>query len=433
MEQRVLRTVTLRLVPYLVLLYVIAYIDRSNVGFAKLTLQKELNLSAAVFTAGQMFFFIAYALFEVPSNLFLDRFGARRWFARIMITWGVVTVLTMFVASTWQFYLARFALGLAEAGFYPGLLYLFTKWFPQHYRGRVVGWLMLGQPLAFIVGNPFMGWLDDLHGTFGLAGWQLIFLFTGLPAVLLGLITLRVVPDGPEKASWLSTDEKHWIADTLAAENATLERQAHSPLRALGDRRVLALALYFLCFPIGVYGLSFWLPTIIKGFGKISSFNAGLITDIPYLLVAVGLIVVPRLADRTGRPYRYMWTMSALGAVGLAASVLIGNHVLQVLMICLAAFGMYSAQPVMWSLPSRFLHGATAAAGIAMVNSIGNLGGGFGPMGIGVIVDATGSAVTGLWFLVGAMVLATVGTFGIRRLVEGSRRAAPTEQAVPTG
>jgi MFS family permease len=433
MEQRVLRTVTLRLVPFLVLLYVIAYIDRSNVGFAKLTLQKELNLSAAVFTAGQMFFFIAYALFEVPSNLFLDRFGARRWFARIMITWGVVTVLTMFVASTWQFYLARFALGLAEAGFYPGLVYLFTKWFPQHYRGRVVGWLMLGQPLAFIVGNPFMGWLDDLHGTFGLAGWQLIFLFTGLPAVLLGLVTLRVVPDGPEKASWLSSDQKQWIADTLAAENATLERQAHNPLRALGDRRVLALALYFLCFPIGVYGLSFWLPTIVKGFGKISSFNAGLITDIPYLFVAVGLIVVPRLADRTGRPYRYMWTMSALGAVGLAASVLIGNHVLQVLMICLAAFGMYSAQPVMWSLPSRFLHGATAAAGIAMVNSIGNLGGGFGPMGIGVIVDATGSAVTGLWFLVGAMVLATVGTFGIRRLVEGSRGAAQAEQAVPAG
>ncbi|MFI8998656.1 MFS transporter [Streptomyces sp. NPDC053542] len=430
MEKQAMKAVTWRLMPFLVLLYLVAYVDRSNVGFAKLTLQHELGLSNAAFTLGQVAFFVAYAVFEIPSNIYLERFGARRWFTRIMLSWGLVTVLTAAVGTTWQFYLARFLLGLAEAGFYPGVLYFLTKWYPYRYRARMVGWFMMSQPLAFILGNPYMGALGGLQGTFGLDGWQWIFIATGAPAVVLAFVTLRLLPDGPEGVRWLSTEERGWLAAELAAEAAAVGTAHGSPLRALRDRRVVALALYFLCFPLGCYGLSFWLPTIVDGFGGLSTTATGFITAVPYVFVALGLYVVPRLADRSGARYPWLAGCAALGAAGLAGSALTGNHVVQVALMSLAAVGLYAAQPVLWTLPSRFLTGVQAASGIAMINAVGNLGGGFGPMGIGVITDRTGSAVTGLWFLVAAMAVATVATFGIRRLVEGGvssaeRRPAP--------
>lgn len=425
METKVMKAVTWRLMPFLVLLYLVAYVDRSNVGFAKLTLQDELGLSNAAFTFGQVAFFVAYAVFEVPSNVYLERFGARRWFTRIMVTWGLVTVLTMLVANSWQFYLARFLLGAAEAGFYPGVLYYLTKWYPYRYRARVVGWFMMAQPLAFIVGNPFMGWLDGLDGTFGLEGWQWIFLATGAPAVLLGVVTLCWLPDGPGGVRWLKPEARTWLTGELDREAEALGRDHGSPLQALRDKRVLWMSLFFLCFPLGAYGLSFWLPTIVDGFGGLSSTATGFVTAIPYLFVAAGLWAVPKLADRSGSRYPWIAGMSALGAVGLAASALVDNHVLQIALMSVAALGIYSAQPVMWSLPSRFLSGVQAASGIAMINAVGNLGGGFGPMGIGAIVDRTGSTMSGLWFLVAAMVVAAVGTLGIRRVVE---RGRPPEQ-----
>ncbi|MFE6150444.1 MFS transporter [Streptomyces sp. NPDC057889] len=218
MESTVMKAVTRRLMPFLVLLYLVAYMDRSNVGFAKLTLQDQLGLSNAAFTFGQVAFFIAYAIFEVPSNIYLDRFGARRWFTRIMLSWGVVTVLTSLVSNDWQFYAARFLLGVAEAGFYPGVLYYLTKWYPYRYRARMTGWFMMSAPLAFIIGNPVMGALDDLDGTFGLEGWQWIFIATGVPAIVLGFVTLRFLPDGPEGVRWLAAEERSWIAGELSAE-----------------------------------------------------------------------------------------------------------------------------------------------------------------------------------------------------------------------
>ncbi|MFF1737001.1 MFS transporter [Streptomyces sp. NPDC058247] len=432
MESTVMKAVTWRLMPFLVLLYLVAYIDRSNVGFAKLTLQDQLGLSNAAFTFGQVAFFIAYAIFEVPSNIYLDRFGARRWFTRIMLSWGVVTALTALVTTDWQFYAARFLLGVAEAGFYPGVLYYLTKWYPYRYRARMTGWFMMSAPLAFIIGNPVMGALDDLDGTFGLEGWQWIFIATGLPAIVLGFVTLRLLPDGPEGVRWLAADERAWIAGELAAEADALGERGHSsPLRALRDRRVVLLPLFYLCFPLGAYGLSFWLPTIVDGFGGLSTTATGFITAIPYVFVAIGLYVVPKLADRSGTRYPWIAGTAALGALGLAASALTGNHVLQMAFISLAAMCIFAGQPVLWSLPSRFLTGIQAASGIAVINAVGNLGGGFGPMGIGVVVDRTGSAVGGLWFLVAAMVIAALATPGIRRLVEGGPVVAHAPDAMP--
>ncbi|MFF1688325.1 MULTISPECIES: MFS transporter [unclassified Streptomyces] len=432
MESTVMKAVTWRLMPFLVLLYLVAYIDRSNVGFAKLTLQDQLGLSNAAFTFGQVAFFIAYAIFEVPSNIYLDRFGARRWFTRIMLSWGVVTALTALVTTDWQFYAARFLLGVAEAGFYPGVLYYLTKWYPYRYRARMTGWFMMSAPLAFIIGNPVMGALDDLDGTFGLEGWQWIFIATGLPAIVLGFVTLRLLPDGPEGVHWLAADERAWIAGELAAEADALGERGHSsPLRALRDRRVVLLSLFYLCFPLGAYGLSFWLPTIVDGFGGLSTTATGFITAIPYVFVAIGLYVVPKLADRSGTRYPWIAGTAALGALSLAASALTGNHVLQMAFISLAAMCIFAGQPVLWSLPSRFLTGIQAASGIAVINAVGNLGGGFGPMGIGVVVDRTGSAVGGLWFLVAAMVIAALATPGIRRLVEGGPVVAHAPDAMP--
>lgn len=422
MERRVMGAVTWRLMPFLVLLYLVAYVDRSNVGFAKLTLQDELGLSSAAFTLGQVAFFVAYAVFEVPGNLFLERYGARRWFTRIMITWGLVTALTALVTTDWQFYAARFLLGAAEAGFYPGVLYFLTKWYPYRYRARMTGWFMMSQPLAFVLGNPVLGTLDDLDGTLGLAGWQWIFVATGVPAVLLGFVTLAVLPDGPAPVRWLDDAQKAWIAGELAAEADALggddTTKEAGALRSLRDRRVVLMSLFYLCFPLGAYGLSFWLPTIVDSFGGLSSTATGFVTAVPYVFVAAGLYVIPKLADRTGSRYPWIAGTAAVGALGLAATALVDDHVVQIALMSLAAVGIYAGQPVLWSLPSRFLTGVQAASGIAMINAVGNLGGGFGPMGIGVVVDRTGSAVTGLWFLVAAMAVAAVATYGIKRLVE---------------
>ncbi|MFL4952996.1 MFS transporter [Streptomyces sp. MMS24-I31] len=411
-----MRAVTWRLMPFLVLLYLVAYIDRSNVGFAKLTLQGHLGLSNAAFTLGQVAFFIAYACCEIPSNILLEKFGARRWFTRIMIGWGGVTMLTALVSNSWQFYLARLLLGVAEAGFYPGVLYYLTKWYPYRHRARIVGYFMMAQPLAFLIGNPVMGALDGLD-TFGLSGWQWIFIGTGIPALLLGFVTIRCLPDGPDRVRWLDEEQRGWIASELATEDA--RNTSHpSPLRALRDRRVVCLALFFLCFPLGAYGLSFWLPTIVSDFGGLTGTQIGLVTAIPYLFVALGLYVVPKVADRRGDRYPWIAGTAALGALGLAASTVFTDPVLRMAAISLAALGIYAGQPVLWSLPSRFLTGVEAASGIALINAVGNLGGGFGPLGIGAIADRTGSPVTGLWFLVAAMAVAAATTYGVKRVLE---------------
>ncbi|WP_242582310.1 MFS transporter [Amycolatopsis sp. 195334CR] len=412
-----IRKITLRLLPLLAVLYVIAYIDRSNVGFAKLTLQAELGLSATVFTLGQVFFFVAYALLEVPSNLALHRFGAHRWIARIMLTWGLVTLATALVTETWQFYLARFLLGAAEAGFFPGVLYYLTRWFPSAHRGTAIGLFMLAGPVSFIIGNPLMGGLNDLHGVWGLDGWQWIFLATGVPAVLAAPLVLWLLPREPDTAAWLTPAERGWVRTRLDEEAAVAGSQPHNPWAVLKDRRVVSLAVFFLCFPLATYGLAFWLPTIVDGFGDLSGFSVGLLSAVPYLCVMAGLVVVPKLAKTRGTPFGWLALMLGLSAGGFTLAAVSGSPWLQMIGICVASVGGYAAQPVMWGIVPKFLSGAAAAAGIGAINGIGNLGGGFGPMGIAAVVDATGSALTGLIFLIAVSVLGIMGTFVLRRVL----------------
>jgi len=413
-EQRIMSLLVRRLIPFLALIYVVAYIDRSVVGFAKLHMNAAVGISDASYGLGAGLFFIGYFLCEVPSNLALERFGARIWFARILFTWGVITMLMSLVSGPTSFYVLRFLLGAAEAGLYPGILYFLTKWFPMRHRARIIGLLVLAQPLAGILTGPVAGFVLSTHGVFGLSNWQTLFVLSGLPAVLLCVPTLRVLPESPANAKWLAASDRAWIERELAADSASYGLQSHgNPLAALKDKRVLLLALLFLPFPLSIYGLSLWLPTIIKAFG-VTDAVTGLLSAVPYLFAVVGLCVVPRHSDRKRERYWHIVVVSAFAALTMALSAWTHTPALQFLFICLTAFSLYSIQAVVWALPGQFLSGARAAVGIATINSLANLGGYVGPYGIGLIKDATGSLASGLYFLSATLLFAVVITFVVR-------------------
>ncbi|MBB3016248.1 MFS transporter [Cupriavidus alkaliphilus] len=407
-ETRIIGMLVRRLIPFLALIYVVAYIDRSVVGFAKLHMNAAIGISDAAYGLGAGLFFIGYFLCEVPSNLALERFGARRWFARILFTWGVITMAMAFTQGAHSFYVLRFLLGAAEAGLYPGILYFLTKWFPMRHRARIIGLLVLAQPIALIITGPIAGLVLSTQGLFGMSNWQTLFVLSGLPAVLLCLPTLRILPESPASAAWLAPADRAWIERELAADQAAYALKPHgNPLQALKDKRVLLLSLLFLPFPLSIYGLSLWLPTIIKQFG-VTDAMTGLLSAVPYLFAVVGLYLVPRHSDRKGERYGHIVVVSGMAAITMALSAWVQSPVLQFLFICLTAFSIYSIQAVVWALPGEFLTGASAAVGIATINSLANLGGYFGPYGIGVIKDATGSLAAGLYFLA-AMLLFAVG------------------------
>ncbi|NSX04411.1 MFS transporter [Cupriavidus gilardii] len=409
---------TRKLIPFLALIYVVAYIDRSVVGFAKLHMNAAVGISDAAYGLGAGLFFIGYFLCEVPSNLALERFGARRWFARILLTWGLITMAMALIHNAATFYVLRFLLGAAEAGLYPGILYFLTKWFPMRHRARIIGLLVLAQPIALIITGPIAGWVLSTPGLFGLSNWQTLFVVSGLPAVLLCLPTLRLVPESPADARWLSARDRAWIERELAADQKTFALESHgNPLKALKDKRVLLLSLLFLPFPLSIYGLSLWLPTIIKQFG-VTDANTGLLSTVPYLFAVVGLYLVPRHSDRKGERYWHIVVVSGVAALTLAASAWVQTPALQFLFICLTAFSIYSIQAVVWALPGQFLTGASAAVGIATINSLANLGGYLGPYGIGLIKDATGSLAAGLYFLAAMLVFAVIMTFVVRAALE---------------
>ncbi|MGO4153785.1 MFS transporter [Cupriavidus sp. YAF13] len=422
-ENRIISMLTRKLIPFLALIYVVAYIDRSVVGFAKLHMNAAVGISDASYGLGAGLFFIGYFLCEVPSNLALERFGARRWFARILFTWGVITMAMALINSASTFYVLRFLLGAAEAGLYPGILYFLTKWFPMRHRARIIGLLVLAQPIALIVTGPIAGWVLSTSGLFGLTNWQTLFVLSGLPAVLLCLPTLRILPESPSQARWLAPADRAWIERELAADQSTFALKAHgNPLGALKDKRVLLLALLFLPFPLSIYGLSLWLPTIIKQFG-VTDATTGLLSAVPYLFAVVGLYLVPRHSDRKGERYWHIIVVSAMGAITMAASAWVQTPALQFLFICLTAFSIYSIQAVVWALPGQFLTGASAAVGIATINSLANLGGYLGPYGIGLIKDATGKLASGLYFLAAMLVFAVIMTFVVRSALETPARS----------
>ncbi|MBB3257400.1 sugar phosphate permease [Paraburkholderia bannensis] len=413
-EKHIVGHIARRLVPFLALIYVVAYIDRTVVGFAKLHMNAAVGLSDAAYGLGAGLFFVGYFLCEVPSNLALARFGARVWFARILFTWGAITMAMAFVSGPKSFYLLRFLLGAAEAGLYPGILFFLTQWFPLRHRARVIGLLVLAQPIAGIVTGPIAGALLETHGFLGLSNWQALFVVSGLPAVLLCLPTLRLLPESPAHARWLKPEARRWIERELTSDRRSYALDAHrNPFSALKDRRVLLLALLFLPFPLCIYGLSLWLPTIIKAFG-VSDSTAGLLSAVPYLFAVAGLLIVPRHSDKHRERYGHIVVVSVLAALTMAASAWVHAPVLQLLFISLTAFSLYSIQAVVWALPGEFLTGTSAAVGIATINSLANLGGYLGPYGIGLIKDATGSLAAGLYFLAATLVVAVLATFAVR-------------------
>jgi MFS transporter, ACS family, tartrate transporter len=404
-EQALLRKVAFRLLPVLTLAYVFNYLDRTSVSFAALTMNKAIGLSASQFGYGAGIFFIGYCIFELPSSLILYKVGARRWIARIMITWGVASAATAFVTGPDSFYLARFLLGVAEAGFFPGVTYFLSSWFPAQYRARIFAWFLLAIPVSSVIGGPICGLLLGLDGLFGLAGWQVLFIVLGLPSSLLGVAVLRLLSDRPQEAAWLAPAERESLGQILAAEPR--ERAKSAVLSAIRDVRVLILALIQFGFTAGSYGLGIWLPQIIKEFG-FSNTMVGLISAIPYFFAAAGMIVWAWWVDRTGKKIFNLTVACLLSVIGMVLLVGSGSFQISMAGATVALIGVTSARVIFWTIPPRFLIGAGAAGGMAFINSIGLLGGFVGPSMMGLLKDVTGSFFAGSVAMAGVLVVAAI-------------------------
>jgi ACS family tartrate transporter-like MFS transporter len=415
LERRVLRKITLRIVPFVMLLYFIAFIDRVNIGFAALTMNKDLGFSPTVFGFGAGIFFLGYFLFEVPSNLVLDKVGARIWIARVMITWGLISGAMAFVQGSTSFYALRFLLGAAEAGFFPGIILYLSYWFPARQRAAVTAIFMAAAPLSTVLGSPVSGALLEMHGVLGLSGWQWMFIAEAVPAVILGIVVLFYMTDRPEKAKWLSEDERNWLVTTMNAEAAKRAgTSSHSVWRGLADLRVMALSLVYFGTSAGLYTLGIWAPQIIKEFGP-SSLQVGFLNALPGVVAVVAMVLWARHSDRTGERTWHVVGACILASLGLVLAGFAGTLLAVLLALTLVNIGISSAKPPLWSMPTMFLSGSAAAAGIATINSIGNLGGFVGPAMIGWIKDITGSFQGGLFFVAALLVLSAILTLVLAR------------------
>jgi ACS family tartrate transporter-like MFS transporter len=405
-----------RLVPFIFLCYVIAYIDRVNIGFAKAELQRDLGLSDAAYGLGGGLFFLGYCLFEIPSNLILERVGARVWIARIMIGWGFVSMAMMFVVGPWSFYAMRVLLGIAEAGFFPGMVLYLTYWVPAAERARTGALFMTAAPVAVLVGAPVSEFLLSLDGTLGLAGWQWLFLVEGLPAVVLGVVALFFLTDRPEQATWLPESQRTWLTTEMANERAA--RVAHhqgSHLRALLNGRVLLICFIYFLNTLVTYGVFLWLPSILRDASGYRGWRLSLVTALPFAVALVGMVLIGRHSDRTGERKGHVAACAILGAVGLVLAAAAQNNVgLIVLSFALSQLGQRSVQGVFWAIPPIFLGGTAAAAGIALINSVGNLGGFVGPTAMGWLRASTGTYSAGLLVLAAALVFEAILVMSLR-------------------
>ena len=427
LERRVMSKVTWRLIPFMCLCYLAAFIDRVNVGFAKLSMLADLNMSQAIYATGAGIFFVGYFIFEVPSNLILERVGARIWIARIMILWGIISSAMMFVHTTWMFYLLRFLLGAAEAGFFPGMILYVTYWFPKAYRSRAVSLFMTAAVFSFVVGGPLSGWLMD-HPRFGLKDWQWLFLAEGIPSILLGLVVLWYLPNGPRQAKWMAAAELSWLLARLDEERAHQEKKQHFTLfQALSHPRVLLLSLIYFLNVVGGYGLDFFTPTIIKGaFPELTKFQIGWLSAIPPLIAIPIMIFHGRSSDARGEQRWHVAVAVAVFAAGLLVLSLNPSPPMVIVGITMCVAGRWSAIGPFWGLPTAFLTGSAAAGGIAMINSIGNLGGQAGPVILSWFADASGSYSKGL------RVLAVMVTMcGVLTLMIRLRKPEPVAAARP--
>ena len=401
LERATLRAVSRRLIPFLFVLYVVSFLDRVNVGFAALEMNRDLGLTPAVYGFGAGIFFIGYSLFEVPSNLILAHTGARLWIARIMITWGLIAASMMFVRGPLSFYLLRFLLGVAEAGFFPGIIFYLSQWFPAAVRARAVARFVTAIPVSGVIGGPISGALLGLHGRLGLAGWQWLFLLEGLPAVVLGVVVLFYLPDRPEGATWLAAEQRRWLMERLAAErDRCVERHDFSVVRTLSSGVVWQIGLLgFLSISFGQYALGLWLPQILRGFSGLSNLQVGFVSAVPNLAAAIAMVIFAAHSDRTGERTLHIATASAVAAIGFLGSALVQSPGLAVMFLSIAAAGLLSAHGPFWPLPSKFLTGTAAAGGIALINSLANLSGFVGPYAIGLLNSGNGDFRRGLLLL----------------------------------
>ncbi|MEN3344166.1 MAG: transporter, family, tartrate transporter [Arthrobacter sp.] len=411
---RTLRKVRRRLLPLIVLLYFIAYLDRNNVGFAKLTMSQDIGLSAAEYGLGAGMFFLGYALLEIPSNAGMYKFGARKWIARILISWGIFATAMALVSNETTFYIIRFLLGAAEAGFFPAILFYLTLWFPAAQRVTALGIFILAQPISNALGAPVSGLLLQMDGIWGLQGWQWLFILEGIPAVMLGCLAPLLLTDRPSHAHWLAEDERTWLTTVMDAELAHKKKEApHHFLAGLKDKRTIAYAALYFGLVCGIYGLGLWMPTIVAALGDFTTTEVGFIVFIPYAIAAVFVYYWSRRSDRTGNRVFHASTSMGLAAIGLlgAAFLLPVNAVLSMVALTLAAMGIYSAIAPFLAMPSTALVGAAAAAGLAMVNSLGNLGGFVAPYAVGLINDATGTNQAGVLFLAACLAVTGAATY----------------------
>ena len=438
-ERSTIRKVSLRLVPFVALMFFINYLDRTAIGFAGPNgMTKDLGLTAAQFGFASGIFFAGYIILEIPSNMALHKFGARTWLARIMVTWGIVAVLFTWVQSYTQLAWLRFLLGVMEAGFFPGAILFLSLWVPARYRSRILGLFYLAQPLTTVIGAPLAGWLINQHGLWGMEGWRIMYLGVGVPAVLVGVLAWFVLVDDPARAPWLTQPERDWLTSTLRAEDAGAAGETkHAGLGyAFSNVRVWILALIYFGFVYGLYALAFFLPTIISGFEtqfgtKLDTMGKAYVTAIPYLPAAIVLYLVTTAAAKRGVKTANIVVPALLGAASVALALYANSPVLAVAIITVTACAIFSALPVFWTVPTQFLTGMAAAAGIALINTFGNIAGFLAPYVTGWVKDATGDYKASMFIVSGVMLLSGVLMIGLARM---GRVAEPAPgAAAPAG
>ncbi len=434
LEQRTMRKVSWRIIPFVMLLYFIAYLDRVNIGFAALTMNADIGLSEAAFGFGAGIFFIGYFIFEVPSNMILHKVGARRWIARIMVTWGIVSTCMALVQNETMFYVLRFLLGVAEAGFFPGIILYISYWFPTRHRAGMTAFFMAAVPISVAIGSPLSGALLEMNGIMGLKGWQWMFIIEGLPAVFLAYAVLKYLTDRPAKAKWLEDDEREWLVNEMAeeAKSTSSSHTLSDGLKALANPRVLALAVVYFGTSAGLYTLGIWSPQMIAQFGT-TPFATGLFNAVPPIFAIIAMVLWSRHSDKTGERNWHVVIACLVAAGGLVYAAYAQSLFSVLAALVIVNMGISSAKPPLWSMPTMFLGGSAAAAGIAAINSIGNLGGFAGPYLIGTILESTGSYAGGLFAVAGFLVISSLLVLILAALARRKDKNLTQEQQVSSG
>jgi MFS transporter, ACS family, tartrate transporter len=429
LERATLRKVYLRLVPFCFLLYILCYVDRINVSFAALTMNRDIGLSASTYGLAAGAFFWGYCLLEVPSNIILERVGARLWIARIMISWGLLSAATAWVTGPTSFFIVRVLVGVAEAGLFPGLLLYFHRWFPQHHRGRVVGWFLTGLPLATAIGAPISTAFLQMEGIWGLHGWQWMYIGEGLPTAVVGVTVLFLLTEHPSEARWLAPEQRAWLDNALRHEVDAIEQvRSFGILSAMTNPRLLILTVLFAGIGMASVGTVLFLPQILKSIG-VTNTQAGLLTAVPYLFGTIAIVVCGHLSDRVTDRYWTLVVTCGLATIGMLLAAMLHNSLWVLAAFALATFGFYGMKSPFWPLPSTFLTGTALAAGLALINSLGNFAGYLGPIVVGYAKDATGSFEAGLFALAAAALVSTLTALGCALWMP--RGAASAAQLVP--